>query len=380
MVKFGRKFFFDKVHKKRNYIIPIIVAIVLVVALTTTFFIVKFSRQTDSIKPNVKEPKVVFNKTIEIEVYNELPAKEEYFKEIKNIKLDDFEIIYPDNLIIIEETYKCLDEETGKACKKQFATNIGEFKITLKTKKLDPAENQVTLNVVDKTSPSLTLKEVTISEGDTYNITDFIASCTDNSKLDCKYEYANEKDGDGNIIDYNKFAKPGTYDIKIVAKDNSDNTSKITTTKLIINKKKTTTNNNNNNQTNEKPKTCDYGNLKYSNSYVIAVKIDNTECAISAEEAESLSNTSAIKFNKVLVKEIQKAYLKTEIDKLNLEGQLTYDIVYGPVFNTENKGVVGYYLSSEAKQTINGKTTTIARYFIDESGNRVWKINTLNLK
>ena len=65
---------------------------------------------------------------------------------------------------------------------------------------------------------------------------------------------------------------------------------------------------------------------------------------------------------------------------MNLEGQITYEISYGLVYNSTKKGVVGYYLMGEAKQTVGNTTTTIARYYINEQGNRVWKVNTLNLK
>lgn len=385
MVKFGRKFFFDKAHKKKNHTIPLIIAGVLIVAITTTLLVIKFSKNDE--KPKIKETIVTINKTLEIEIYSELPNKEDYFKKLENIKVEDFEISYPENLSFVDDISGCENKEDTANCKKQLATTIGEYKITLKSEKLEDKEYNVTLKVIDTTKPTLALKEVTITEGETYTINNFINTCEDNSKTECTYEYFKEdKDKDGNVIDYSKFTSPGTYEVKIYAIDSSNNKSEVGTTKLTINKKKTTTNDNketNNPPKNEettKPKTCKYGDLKYSSSYVIAVKIESTDCAISAEEAEALTNKAGIKFNKVLAKEIQASYLEKEISKLNLQGQISYEITYGPVFNTTNKGVVGYYLASEAKQTVDGKTTTIARYFINENGNRVWKVNNLNLK
>lgn len=380
MVKFGRKFFFDKVHKKKNYTIPLIVAGVLIVAIIVTLLVINFSKKDE--KPKVKETIVSINKILKVEIYNELPNKEDYFKKLDNIKVEDFEITYPDNLVLTEDVSECENIEDTATCKKLLVTSIGEFKITLKSEKIKDKDYTVTLKVVDTTKPILTLKEHTITEGENYTINNFINTCEDNSKIECAYDYVKDnKDKDGNVIDYSKFTSPGTYEIKIFATDSSNNQSEIGTTKLTINKKKTTNNNTSqNNEGTSKPKTCKYGDLKYSNSYVIAVRIDNTECAISVEEAEALSNKAGIKFNKVLAKEIQASYLEKEISKLNLEGQISYEITYGLVFNTSNKGVVGYYLSSEAKQTIDGKTTTIARYFINEKGNRVWKVNNLNLK
>jgi len=270
-------------------------------------------------------------------------------------------------LVIEEITTECKNSDNSTDCKKQLATNIGEYKIIINSKKLDK-EKTVTLKVEDTIAPTLKIKDLIITENTAYKIEDFIESCNDNSKLACSYEYANEKD-----VDYSNYTKAGEYPIKLLAKDSSNNQTEIIETKLTIKKKAT------NNKT-EKPKTCEYGDLNYSDSYVIATRINNNKCAISAKEASDLGYKPGIVHNKKLVKEIQTAYLKNIIDKMNLDGEIVYDITYGPVFNTSNKGVVGYYLLSEARQTIDGKTTTIARYFIDENGNRVWKVNILNLK
>jgi len=377
MVKFGRKFFFDRVHTKKNYTLPIIITVILIVAITTTFLVTRYFKED---KPKIATPKVVLNKSVEIEIYNELPSISEYIKELKNIKESDLNIEYPEDLAITEDSSACESEEDTD-CKKLIASSLGEYQITIKSDKLKETKT-VKLNVVDKTAPILKLKSVTITEGTTYKVEDFIESCIDNSDNACKYEYLNEE--------FSNYTTPGEYPIKIVAIDSSNNKTEEIETKLIINKKKTTSNNNdkkpdnstntNNNTTTEKPKTCEYGDLKYSNSYVIATRISDTTCAISAKQAEDLSYKPGIEHNKKLIKEVQSAYLKNTIEKMNLEGEIIYDITYGPVFNTSNKGVVGYYLLSEARQTINGKTTTIARYFIDENGNRVWKVNALNLK
>lgn len=367
MVKFGRKFFFDRVHTKRNYTLPIIIAAVIIVAIIATFLITSFFKED---KTEEKTPKIVLNKSLEIEINSELPNISEYIKNLENIKEEDLEISYPENLVIIEENRAC-ENTLDTVCKKQIVTAIGEYEVTIKSEKLKDAST-ATLKVVDKTAPVLTLKEVSITEGNTYKIEDFIESCSDNSNTACSYEYSNDKNDNDEIIDYSKYTEVGEYIIRIIAKDRSNNQTEKIETKLIITKKP--------NNNSDKEQTCKYGNLKHSSAYVIATRITDNKCAISAEQANDLSYKPGIEHNKKLVKEIQSAYLKNTIDKLNLGGELTYDITYGPVFNSTNKGVVGYYLLSEAKQTINGKTTTIARYFIDENGNRVWKINALNLK
>ncbi len=364
MIKFGRRFFFDKVYTKKNYTIPIIIGVVLLIAIITTFLVTRYFKDNT---PKKKEIKAVLNQIVEIEVYNALPDKKQYFKELKNIEYNDFEIVYPEELELFEDLSECQNTEEITSCEKTLATSLGEYPVTIRTEKLNPKEYNVTLKVIDTTSPILELKEMTINEGKNFKINDFITSCKDNSKIECTYEY---------VEDYSKISKPGEYTIKILAKDSVGNESEIKETKLTIKKKKTQ---NNSSDKDNKPK-CTYGDLKYSDAYVIATRIDNKECAISVEEANSLANKAAIEHNKKLAQEIKKAYLLNTIKPLNLEGQITYDIYSEPIFNSSNKGVVGYYLMAEANQTINGTTSTIARYFIDENGNRVWKINVLNLK
>jgi len=383
MAKFGRKFFFDKVYTKKNYTLAIIIVSILVVAIIATFLITRYYKAD---KP--AEAKVTFKKSIKIEVYSELPSIEDYIKKMENIKTEDLEIVYPETLATEEDLSNCENAENTESCKKVLASTVGEYEIVFKSEKLKK-DKTVTLKVVDTIAPLLEVKELTITEGNTYAVTDFVSACTDNSKLDCSYKFADAKDEDENVIDYSKYTNPGEYEIKVIAKDESGNISEEKATKLIINKKVEKPNKEEQKpskepekEDNKKPetKTCKYGDLTYSNTYVIATKVNSTECAISPEEAGDLANKAVTVHNKKIVKEIQEEYLKNTIDAMYLEGIITYDIVYGPVYNTTNKGVVGYFIMSEATQTINGVTTTIARYFIDENGNRVWKVNALNLK
>lgn len=361
MVKFGRKFFFDKVHTKRNYTVPIIIGAVLLIIVITTFLTTRYFKSTK--KPD-NEIKLVLKDYLEIELHKELPQASDYVKEMKNIGYSDLEVIYPENLKTISDKKNCQNEDDS-ACIKNLVDSLGNFEVIIKSTKLEK-EYKLELKVVDKTKPVLILKDYKITEGKTYKIENFVESCTDNSGDACILEYVDtDKTENNENIDYSKIKEVGTHNIKIVAKDASGNKT-TQETKLTINKKKETT--------------CQYGNLKYSDTYVIATRIENTNCAISVKEAESITNKAALRHNKKLVKEIQEAYLQNTIDKMNLEGQITYEISYGLVYNSTKKGVVGYYLMGEAKQTIGTTTTTIARYYINEQGNRVWKINTLNLK
>ena len=77
MVKFGRKFFFDRVHTKKNYTIPIIIGSVLLVAIITTFLVTRYYKND---KPKKVEYKVVLKDKVEIEIYNEFPKTEKFIK------------------------------------------------------------------------------------------------------------------------------------------------------------------------------------------------------------------------------------------------------------------------------------------------------------
>ncbi len=112
---------------------------------------------------------------------------------------------------------------------------------------------QTTLTIQDTTKPELKLKEVTINEGETYKIEDFIENCTDNSGDTCVFEYQNQEN----------YSKEGTYDITIIAKDHSNNQVS-EATKLII--KKNSSNNTSKNLSSTSDKDSNKQTNKENNS------------------------------------------------------------------------------------------------------------------
>lgn len=97
---------------------------------------------------------------------------------------------------------------------------------------------QTKITVEDTIKPVLKLKEVSINEGESYKIDDFIDNCTDNSGETCLYEYKNPT----------TYSKEGTYDITIIAKDSSSNAVE-ETTKLNIKSKQSSPSNKENKAT-----------------------------------------------------------------------------------------------------------------------------------
>lgn len=174
-----------------------------------------------------EEVSVNVKKSLEIDVYSELPSIEDFTKKKGKISFEN---------VPTEET-KC--EESDKDCKvTKIVSKIGDYEvvITIKDKKY-----KATLKVVDKTEPTLKVKELTITEGDTYTVDSFVEEKSDNSKKDVKVKFEDE-----NMANIKEV---GEHVIKIVAEDESGNSNKAET-KLIINKKEELTINNNSSSSN----------------------------------------------------------------------------------------------------------------------------------
>lgn len=161
----------------------------------------------------------------------------------KNVKRDDVnleekkEVIVKDNLNFdldgnIPTITDFLDSSDGRIeiyFNDELYTNetldkIGEYKVKVFT---SGEEKEVKFNVYDRTEPEVKVKDVTITEGNTYKPEDFIESCTDNSKEECTFE----------IINTENYSKAGTYEITLSAKDKAGNTKEEVAT-LTITKEK----------------------------------------------------------------------------------------------------------------------------------------------
>lgn len=175
--------------------------------------------------------------------------------------------------------------------------DVGEYKVKIL---IDNKEYDSLIKVIDTESPVLKLKEVTLKNGEKYTINSFIDSCVDNSKKECTFKYALEK--------MNSYTKAGTYDIEIVAKDESGNTSS-QKTKLVIKAKVTTNNNtenktdknsnknnnnnnNNNNNTETKKEETKKEETKSEISYKYGVKITKTGSAVTYDFSTFNAKTS----------------------------------------------------------------------------------------
>lgn len=214
---------------------------------------------------------------IEVEINTKLPTLDKYI----NANLEGNIKYYKNN------------KEINK---KDVIKNVGTYKVVIN---INNELYESKLIVKDTIKPKLELKEVTIYEGNNYNINSFIKKCSDNSNNKCIINYKNN-----NMSKYNKV---GTYDIVIIAKDKNNNSTELKTKLNIIKKAitsnkakttnkvtKTTTKNNNINkstiQFKEQAKKIISKNsydtneiIKYTNQYrkekgVKALTIDNELC------------------------------------------------------------------------------------------------------
>lgn len=163
----------------------------------------------------------------------ELKIRDNISLEINSPLLTAYELFSND----IKESYVIKYYLDGKEIEVSSYDKVGTYDVVIT---INNKDYKTTLTIQDTTKPDLKLKEVTINEGETYKIEDFIDSCTDNSGDSCTYAYQNQVD----------YSKEGTYDITIIAKDNSNNEI-IAPTKLIIKKNSSNVPKNNNSGSNK---------------------------------------------------------------------------------------------------------------------------------
>lgn len=248
MVKVGRKFFFNQAHVKKNRLITIISIVVVVTIILITFFSTNYFYDKNNDKPNSK---VQLKEFVEVEIYESVPSILSYFKVLENVRLNDIQITYDQDFTYDEDLSACTDEEKDTINKIRnqeiiVENNVDYFKclnfIPNKTGYYDVnfdisgTKLKTQLRIVDTQAPVLTTKNVTITDEDYYYANDFANTCTDNSKQECYIEFYNPDRGQR--IDYSKYKNPGSYEIKIVAKDSSGNKTEPQTATLTINEVK----------------------------------------------------------------------------------------------------------------------------------------------
>ena len=243
MVKFGKKFFFNKAYIKKNRTVAIISVITVILLIVTTYFIT-----SQFYSENIKSPQKIVEtyEEIDVKLFDKLPYMLSYFKKLENTKISDIKVTYPDNFTYSEDTTNCNEEQikTINSIKNgeknemdvneafsclTYRTNLaGSFNVKITVEK---NEYTIKLNVIDDEAPKLVAKNFEIYEDEYYSVDDFVESCSDNSKKECNITFLNTS-----LVNYSNYKEPGTYDIKIAATDNSGNKSEAAIVSLIIKK------------------------------------------------------------------------------------------------------------------------------------------------
>lgn len=111
----------------------------------------------------------------------------------------------------------------------------GEYDVIIN---IDNKKYNSTLEVIDKTSPDLVVKDVNINEDDSIDINSFIISCTDNSNKKCTYKL---KSLDGQPSEIDKSIGTKKYIITAYDENNNEVSKEVS---LTITKKETSKNEN----------------------------------------------------------------------------------------------------------------------------------------
>lgn len=325
-----KKFFNTKVKSKRKTVIKLIivgVAVVLVIAAIIVYLVVNMEKKPQELEVK-KELTVELNQTI----------TDQMFFTANSPDLDNVYIVYPDNF------------DNAK---------IGTYEVTVKT---SDSNYKTIVNIVDTTSPSLVLKEVTLNPFRFYTVNDFVESCSDNSGEECTIAFYTESvDKDGNKIDYSNFITEGKHDIKIVAKDSSGNET-LKETKLTIGK----------NNTEQPTPECNYGDDTYDESqFVMASKVAANGCALNLTLYND--NSLASNINKLMSTETLR--IKKDLDILNPDGTVALNRTINVILNKAGTGMVGYELRITVTLTKNKKSEIIADYKVDADGKRIFITN-----
>ena len=347
------KFFNGQVRRNRATLIKYIVIGCGIFFIILLFILIgaKSRKKNNNVVLTPKE-------SLTIEVNSEKPKPIDFFEPdgIKN---------YDTNLLSVDY----LDLDTSK---------IGEYEITLNAEGYNSVK--IPVYVKDTKPPVLILRELKINYGESYVLDEFVESCIDNSNTDCVISYYQDNN-------YSSFYEPGTYTVKIVAKDESGNAADVQETRLII-------------EGNEveipgpgTPTECVYGNMTVSDQrYPMAVVVgDQTnDCAIDRNLWDDKDTQEpASKFLKQDLETLKqdakfKSYIDTNFHETDTNIVVKSDII--GIYNDAASGLVGYgiyveiYISARSDTTqADAPEKLVLSYYLNADYTRHYITNKCNL-
>lgn len=335
-----KKFFNEKVNETKFSLKYLFILLIFIIVIIICFFLSK-TLFGGKIPDNAI---IELRDKVTIKVFDDLPDKTLFFSELQNVNEKDIKV-----------SYRKVDNK-----------HVGTYDVTLK---LFSEKFKSKLEVVDTEVPVLVAKNVQIKQGKSYKAADFVSSCTDNSKEDCKIKfYTDALDQDGNKIDFSKYSTEGSYNIQIVAYDKSGNYTSPVDATLTISASS---------QKKQKPietkKECKYGNDSYDmNKDILATNVTQDGCALDLNLYQDENVTKSV--NALMEQETNR--LKKDFSSLNVPGSFTLNRNTQAILNNSGKGIVGFSLHMEL--LINDEVAE--SYFVKEDGTRVFSVNKYNLK
>lgn len=221
---------------------------------------------------------------------------------LKNRNISETTIYFNlnDEEVTKEEALKSDGSLNNEYKEKKIITSTGTYNVEIH---IDKKIYSSKLIVKDTIAPILTLKDVQIEEGNNVAISDFVESCKDNSKLECKYDFVKEKKD--NNSEYEVIDKidtnEGERDVLIRASDETGN-QVIEKAKLKVTAKPKSANNGTNlnnystTNSNSKEKNPLIGTWQYVNGQDITTYIfkDDGTLWINGEYVDKYKSNSAI--------------------------------------------------------------------------------------
>lgn len=206
-----------KFFKENNLIIICIIIFLGIIGIFTGFVISKNASKNsinassiDSLEPSykeVEEDKPVIKENVTLEIGSELPTVTTYFEQIKNVNPESTINYYFNGIEISDSTFTTIKDD------KKYLKSVNTYKVVIVD---NDKEYTSELKVVDTTPPTISLKNVYITEGDKYSVKNFLSSYSDNSGSN-SYSISFKNP------DYANYKNTGTYTVVVTVCDQQKN-------------------------------------------------------------------------------------------------------------------------------------------------------------
>ena len=242
-----KRFIFDenyiKKYAKKGRLKWLIIGLSALVLIVIVIIVILATRNNgpEPVEPAI--PNFELKNELRIESGSTLPEVTDYFNILENIDISEITITYPDEFELSYDTSLCTEEEINEIysaeepnfedydCVENYLITPATYGVTIA---LQGEEYTVNLIVEDTSSPLLTLQNMEIYDGDTYELSDFVSTCFDvTSECNIVY-YTGDIDEEGNEIDYSNITEVGKHTIKLIATDDYGNTTEPIETTLTI--------------------------------------------------------------------------------------------------------------------------------------------------